>query len=231
MRPRVLIIEDDSATAAFLAATLADAADARVARSLHDANLALATTRFDAWLVDLGLPDGDGATWLQERREAGQDAPALAMSADLDPSRHASLKAAGFADALAKPCAAARLQRCLQGMVPALARPWNDAAGLAATGQSADILSRLRALFLAELPGQVAAITLALDAGDIATALSILHRLRSGCGMVGAEALAASVANLQRRPDDVDYRARFVAEVATVQDRGLNETNGPAPTR
>jgi DNA-binding response OmpR family regulator len=217
MRSRVLIVEDDAATAAFLLGTLDAFADVRWARTLVEAGQALADDRFDVWLVDLGLPDGDGQTWMQEQRRAGRDAPVLAMSADLEPGRVAELRALGFADALRKPCDWATLHRHLKAVVPALADRWNDAAGLAAAGRSPALLERLRGLFLGELNTQCAAVLASLDANQTDAARQVLHRMRSGCGMVGAEALGAAVANLYRQPADARYREAFVAEVTALR--------------
>ena len=70
-RSTLLVVEDDSATATFLADNLtADGYDLHVAESARDA-LRLLQTKFpDLVLVDLGLPDGDGLDLISRVRES-----------------------------------------------------------------------------------------------------------------------------------------------------------------
>jgi two-component system response regulator QseB len=78
---RVLIIEDSERLAVLLADALRKqgfAADA--AHSLAGADDALAAARYDAIILDLGLPDGDGLDWLKQKG-AATTAPVLALTA------------------------------------------------------------------------------------------------------------------------------------------------------
>ncbi|WP_396271359.1 response regulator [Ideonella sp.] len=50
-------------------------------RSLKAARQALQDHVFDLFLLDLGLPDGDGMSWLRELRTAGSQAAVLILSA------------------------------------------------------------------------------------------------------------------------------------------------------
>jgi DNA-binding response OmpR family regulator len=79
---RLLLVEDNDRLAQFVVKGLSDAGFAidRVAR-LADASVALSTGRFDAIVLDLGLPDGDGSDWLKSRRAAGDQTPVLMLTA------------------------------------------------------------------------------------------------------------------------------------------------------
>src|SRR5690606_16958089 len=147
MTARILLVEDDPTTCAFLAtAARGVPADVDVAGSCAAA-LALAghDDHHDLWLVDANLPDGDGASLLATLRARGLRAPALAHTATRDPDALAGLRAAGFRDVLVKPMSIDALQaavravlsRQLRDAVPAKlpAAPsgiWDDAAALAA---------------------------------------------------------------------------------------------------
>jgi DNA-binding response OmpR family regulator len=78
----ILMIEDDLAIGRALLAVLQDEGHLVVWLRLADGVLArLQQENFDAVLLDLGLPDGDGATLLQQVRAAGLSVPVLIMTA------------------------------------------------------------------------------------------------------------------------------------------------------
>jgi two-component system response regulator QseB len=70
---RLLLIEDNDRLASAVAQGLKTAGFAvdQVALAA-EASSALVTTPYDAVVLDLGLPDGDGMTLLKERRAGGQ---------------------------------------------------------------------------------------------------------------------------------------------------------------
>lgn len=79
---RLLIIEDNVRLAGLLADGLARRGlVCDCAPDLAAADDALAAARYDAVVVDLGLPDGDGLEWLHARRRGGFDVPALILTA------------------------------------------------------------------------------------------------------------------------------------------------------
>ncbi len=212
MNPRLLLLEDDPVGAGFLAEALAPlglpvdhaptlAAAARIAGPAHV-----------LWLFDLNLPDGLAVDLLEPLRRRGLAAPALALTADDSPATQAWLRARGFDDVLAKPIDAGALRAAVSPWLP---RPrWDEAAARAALGGKDDAVRRLRQLFLADLPGQAAAIRAALDAGDLAAVRALLHRLKGACGFVGAAALQQAVASLSAQPADDAARAAFDARIA-----------------
>jgi DNA-binding response OmpR family regulator len=208
MTPRLLIIEDDPATAQFLLAVLSPVATVAAVDTLEAASACVSASAYDLVLLDLNLPDGQGATWFEAQRAAGWPVPAIALSADLGLAQQVALKARGFANALGKPCQADAVVAAVRAVVPALATRWNDVAGLAASGHSAAILERLRGLFLDELPRQRERLIAARAAGDADAQRAVLHQMRSGCGLVGAEALGACVARLNGElASDVHWQA------------------------
>jgi CheY-like chemotaxis protein/HPt (histidine-containing phosphotransfer) domain-containing protein len=219
--PRILLVEDDATSRAFLAAALA-ALPARVAAATGAADaLALAATGppFDLWLVDAHLPDADGASLLAALRLLAPAAPALAHTAMRDPACAESLRAAGFDGVRRKPVALAVLRAAVRDALRAgadadanaavaIAEP---AAAWPATIDAPLRMATLRALFHAELPVQRAAVEDALANGDATAAAGVLHCLRASCGFVGAAALGAAVRALQADPASLDALRRFRA--------------------
>lgn len=216
MNPRLLLLEDDPVSAAFLAQGLASL-PARV-----DTAATLATAREAArggghalWLFDLRLPDGRGEDLLAELRAAGMHVPAVALSADPVPGL------AGFARVLAKPLGLHELLEAVRDLLPPEALPpWDDTAGLAAVAGQAAALATLRAMFREELPGQCRAVRAACLDGDADAARAHLHRLKAGCGFVGALPLLAAVRALHEQPGDATALARFEACVARALETG-----------
>lgn len=214
--PQVLLVEDDPISREVLALALAGVpAAVTVAASLHDARAALADTVFDAWLVDAHLPDGAGIELLSVRPASTM---ALAHTAATDATVLDRLIAAGFAEVLVKPLAAADVQavvrRVLGLQVEPLASPagcakhptWDDAAALRALGGDPRHVAGLRGLFVRELEPTLSRLHGAFDAGDAAALHAELHRLAASCGFVGAARLGAAVAQAAARPLAPDTR-------------------------
>ena len=226
MTARILLVEDDPTTCAFLAAAAQGVpAEVDVAGSCAAA-LALAGDhdRHDLWLIDANLPDGDGAGLLATLRARGLRTPALAHTAALEPGLFAALREAGFREVLVKPMPATTLQVAVRDAlglcVPEAAPPalrtaaieaaWDAAAALAALNGERAHVDALRKLFLGELPDACGNVREAAHAGDVDTLRATLHRLRASCGFVGAARLAAAVAGLQASPHSGPALARFL---------------------
>lgn len=124
---RLLLIEDETELARLVKANLGRegfAVDA--VETIEDARAALGAARYDAILLDLGLPDGDGLTLLAEMRRAADATPTIAVTArDAIDDRVAGLNA-GADDYLVKPFALSELLARLRAV---LRRP-NGALGL-----------------------------------------------------------------------------------------------------
>lgn len=231
MMPRILLVEDDPTTAAFLATAagalpaIVDTVATRAAACAQTANIAYAV-----WLVDAHLPDGDGAGLLTELRGQGLATPAIAHTASHDARVHQGLHDAGFDAVLVKPLEGAALRAALARVLAARrsariaeAGPrgelaagapagaeredeeplpaWDDVAALRALNGQLAHVDALRQLFLAELPAAHALVAAAAREGDHAAMRATLHRLQASCGFVGAARLGRAVRTLEDAPD------------------------------
>lgn len=230
--PRLLLLEDDPVSAAFLATAL-EAMPARVdvaaslaeAEPLRDAGHAL-------WLFDANLPDGTGGALLARWRAQGLATPALAHTADPRPEERDALIAAGFADVLHKPLAVAQLQDAVKQALDGIetcealthgmqeedatctASPiWDDAAALRALNGNASIVAAMRGLFLGELPAVRMRIADAFAHADVDALHAELHKLQASCGFVGAARVLAAVMALREAPLARDAFVQFEAAV------------------
>lgn len=226
--PRLLLLEDDPVSAAFLSAAL----EALPARVDVAASLAEAETLRDAghalWLFDANLPDGTGGELLARWRAWGLATPALAHTADARPEEQDALIAAGFADVMLKPLTVARLHdavgRALDGIetseAPAHdatrdaaavtgAPHWDDATALRALNDNASIVAAMRDLFLGELPTVRMRITDAFARADADALRAELHKLQASCGFVGAARVLAAVMALREAPTSREAFVRF----------------------
>lgn len=79
---RLLIVEDNERLAGLIAQGLGRRGfSCDIAPDLAAADACLESAAFDAVILDLGLPDGDGMTWLQRQRSLRQLIPALMLTA------------------------------------------------------------------------------------------------------------------------------------------------------
>ena len=107
---RLLVIEDEDRLSGILRSKLSDAGFAvDIAGSAADAEAALELINYDAAVLDLGLPDGDGLTVLASVRRLGKTLPILILTArDAVEDRVGGLNA-GADDYLTKPFAMTEL--------------------------------------------------------------------------------------------------------------------------
>jgi DNA-binding response OmpR family regulator len=107
---RLLVIEDEERLSGILKAKLGDVGfTVDIAASAADAAAALELINYDAAILDLGLPDGDGLTVLKAARRIGKALPILILTArDAVEDRVAGLDA-GADDYLTKPFAMTEL--------------------------------------------------------------------------------------------------------------------------
>lgn len=225
--PALLLVEDDPVSAHFLSAALASL-PARVVVAANCAQALAAADAFDLWLVDANLPDGEGGELLARLHAASPGTPAIAHTADPSPGLRERLLRAGFAEVLVKPLAAARLQDSVCEALglrpvdasagtgtPGPAAPaeadWDDEAALKVLGGQRGHVEQLRGLFLAELPAVRTACLDAFARRDADALRGALHKLRAGCGFVGAIALERAVAAWQDDPASPTLRDAFDA--------------------
>jgi len=83
MPQRVLMVEDDTLCARIVSLVLTSAGHRlRIAASIDAAREALAQERFDAVILDINLPDGNGLHLLRDMRcSAGYEPPVIVLSA------------------------------------------------------------------------------------------------------------------------------------------------------
>ncbi|MCE7032430.1 response regulator [Lysobacter sp. GX 14042] len=220
--PRLLLVEDDPTSRAYLAAAL-QALPARVelAAGMEEALTLAGRGRHRAWLLDANLPDGSGARLLRRLRELDRDTPALCHTADPDPATLAALRDQGFDQIIGKPIEPGALREAVRRHLPAAVplrvaeQPlrWDDAAATRALNGERAHVDTLRGLFLAELPQARARIHQALADGRHDQAHAELHKLRASCGFVGAGQLAARVRALAQDPGSTAALTAFDAAV------------------
>jgi DNA-binding response OmpR family regulator len=114
----ILLLEDDSQTADALRAGITRSGfDVTWAASCAEASRSVATTRFDAVILDLMVPGGSGYDVLEELRGRGDDVPVLILTArDQVPDRVEGLER-GADDYLVKPFAFAELMARLRALL------------------------------------------------------------------------------------------------------------------
>ncbi|MBW3550002.1 MAG: response regulator [Proteobacteria bacterium] len=234
--PRVLLVEDDPTSRAFLTAAAVRTPAETDSADCMSAALALADGEpYDLWLFDAQLPDGSGIELLRQLRERHADTPALAHTACSQPATHAALRAAGFADVVVKPLPAAAVQAAIRGVLGLAAAPevigpsphegpmplWDDNAAALALNGNREHVRVLRGLFLQELAQAGTRIGEALRRGDVVEAQQDLHKLRASCGFVGASRLAAAARELELQPRQEELCERFTqALCATLGGHG-----------
>jgi DNA-binding response OmpR family regulator len=226
--PRILLLEDDPVSAAFLSAAIEGVpATVDVAGTLAEARSKAAAQPHALWLFDANLPDGLGADLLAELRAQGRQTRALAHTADARREALDALIDAGFEEVLLKPLSVAQLQGTvrrlcgnapIQASTPALNRTsqscgkqpiWDDAAALRALNGSRAHVDTMRGLFAQELPQVSMRLTAVLANRDTTALRGELHKLRASCGFVGAARLGAATRDLLDASDDADTVAQF----------------------
>jgi CheY-like chemotaxis protein len=227
--PRILLLEDDPVSAAFLAAALEGLpAQVDVAGSLAEARILITAHTHDLWLFDANLPDGLGAELLAELRARGLRTAALAHTADNRREALDALIDAGFEEVLLKPLSVAQLQGAVrrfcgdasisdaQHLSRNTATPscgkrpvWDDDAALRAFNGNRAHVDTMRDLFAQELPQVSARVSAALADRDAAALRNELHKLQASCGFVGAARLSAATRDLHDAPNAANAVAQF----------------------
>jgi DNA-binding response OmpR family regulator len=221
--PRLLLVEDDATSQAFLAEALsALPAEVDVAGDIAQAVALARTRRHGLWIVDAHLPDGDGLGCLHALRAVATTVPALAITAGNDRAGFDALCAGGFLEVLSKPVGVPLLQATVRRLLgeaprapfrvgePGKLPVWDEARALAAIGGNREALAALRGLFLAELPAVRAGIEAAATAGDADAVKAQLHKLQAGAGFVGAARMSRAIRALGGAPLDAGALEAFL---------------------
>ncbi|MBX9402476.1 response regulator [Lysobacter sp. BMK333-48F3] len=217
--PRVLLVEDDPVTRAFLTAAV-EAMPAQVdgADSLAAA-LALGDAHdYQLWLFDANLPDGSGSDLLARLRMRHPRTLAVAHTATGESEVRERLIASGFCEVLVKPLPASAVRATIRRLLvlpepesaaEASTPAWDDDSAARALNGNRTHIATLRGLFVQELPNARHAIRSAHQLGNVDAVRAELHKLRASCGFVGAVRLAQAVQELQAQPDSAALLARF----------------------
>ncbi|MGY0618854.1 Hpt domain-containing response regulator [Lysobacter sp. A378] len=243
--PRILLVEDDPTSAAFLAAAVG-AVPARVdcSGSVAAAAALANAGRYDLWLLDASLPDGTGAALLAQLQAMHPDIPGIAHTASREPAVLEALALAGFKEVLVKPLSSAHLQATVRQVLGLAAGTgtdidvgtditdnpplWDDEAAATALNGNRDHIETLRRLFSDELPSVRQRVMAAAGAGQLDQLHDELHKLRASCGFVGAARLGASVQALQQGPETTVAISRFDAAAQATLD-GLRASTSTDP--
>ncbi|AJA08568.1 OmpR family two-component system response regulator [Sphingopyxis fribergensis] len=210
---RVLIIEDNSRLAELISHGIAQHGfSGDGVESIDDAEAALISVAYDAVILDLGLPDGDGLEWLRRERPGQPLPPILILTArDGMGDRVAGLDA-GADDYLVKPVEieelAARLRALLRRpgarslpVIRAGKLAFDVAARTARSGNHAIELTRREADLL-EL--------LIRRAGAVVRRSSIEEALYRFDEPVTPNAVEAIVSRLRHKLSEADYPDRLI---------------------
>lgn len=115
---KLLLVEDDAALAKALSDALGNAGMlVEHSATGSEADFLVQTERYDAIILDLGLPDGDGTRWLGQWREAGIDVPVLVLTARERWADKAAGFSAGADDYVTKPFQTAEVLFRLHALV------------------------------------------------------------------------------------------------------------------
>ena len=170
-RPSILVLEDDAAISRFVCASLGAAGMLpRAAGSVGQAEAELRRAAADLLIVDLGLPDEDGVSFISRLRRT-DPAPVLVLSARSQEGTKIEALDAGADDFLAKPFGVGELLARVRAMLRRAGAPpklsstfsldglWFDRTTreLRLDGEAVRLTPRETALFeaLASRPGKV----------------------------------------------------------------------------
>jgi two-component system, OmpR family, response regulator QseB len=120
---RILLVEDNARLSAGLTKTLAARGfSVDAVGDLGSASAAVEVWNYDGIILDLGLPDGDGAEWLKRQRTLGEAPPTMIITARGALEDRVAGLDAGADDYLVKPFEVEELAARLRAM---MRRPGN----------------------------------------------------------------------------------------------------------
>jgi len=113
-RLSLLVVEDEQSLARLWASELARLVEATLAHTLEDARNKLRGRAFDAILLDLHLPDGNGIDLLKEVSGRGDDTAVIILTGNADVNSAIQALRYGAYDYLLKPCRIVELEQHLE---------------------------------------------------------------------------------------------------------------------
>jgi two-component system OmpR family response regulator len=201
---RLLIVEDNERLAALIAKLLADHAFAVDRVATVDAALAaLEVAEYDLILLDLTLPDGEGADVLRRVRQRGHGTPVLVMTARADVVQRVHTLDEGADDYVVKPVS---LEELLARVRALLRRPRQIAGSVLSVG---NVMLDAAALTLTiggrpvEIPRRELGVLLALmtSHGRLLAKQKLTDAVYSFDQDVTPNAMEAVISRLRRRLD------------------------------
>ena len=140
---RILVVEDDADAAAFVSKGLREAGHVVDHAIDGETGLNMASAGdYDAYIVDRMLPRLDGVTLLRRRREAGDETPALFLSALGEVDDRVVVLKAGGDDYLVKPYAFSELLARVEALGRRRAAPANVTTRYQVGDLEIDVLTR-----------------------------------------------------------------------------------------
>jgi DNA-binding response OmpR family regulator len=140
---RLLLVEDDSAIRGFLGRALTEAGyQVDTAANAASAEALALEGNHDAFIIDLGLPDGDGLDLIQRCRAQGSNTPVLILSARRSVDERVRGLEHGGDDYLTKPFALAELLARLRNLLRRATPPQNDPVRLRVGDLQLDLVRR-----------------------------------------------------------------------------------------
>lgn len=206
---RILIADDNNINREFLKAALSEPG-IEIAEAVNgrDALDQYQLQRFDLILMDIRMPEMDGIEATREIRrcQSADQVPTriVGLTADLQLSTTNNLKQEGFDLCLAKPISRETVRQLIAGQPLNEPNPVDEQfpvqdreAALAAAGGNTELLQRLMGMLQKELERFLPEISEAVNAGDYATAVAPVHKLRGSAGYTGCVQLKQTAAQLE----------------------------------
>lgn len=215
---RVLVVEDDEVNRMVTAGLLGHAGIVvTVAATAAEAVRLTEGERFDAVVLDLRLPDGDGVALTRRLRERAPALPIVVLTAYVGEEEEAACRRAGVSAYLRKPTGLSVLVTTLQSLLPmhTVAPPAGGAAldrdrvagHLAVLGEAA--LEAIVRAFDRAGDTALGAMRRARTERDLAAVVDALHALRGAAGQLGLDGVAERAAAIE-----LDARAGDLVAVA-----------------
>ncbi len=190
--PRVLVVDDNRLVRELFVTSLTErGARCRVAGSGAEGLARAAAAAPEVIVLDLALPDGDGADLVPRFRALAPGARIIGVSAHAGPAERARALAAGMDEFIVKPVPLAALWAAVIGAPPAPAAPRPHFELPAA------LRDRLREEFGRELPARRAELAAAMHAADWTRVRATTHYLRNSALVVQATALFEACTGLE----------------------------------
>ena len=199
---RVLVVDDNPLVRELFIAFLTEHGAMCAAAANGREALAQATTsEFNAIILDLALPDGDGTEFVQPLRERSDGARIIGVSAHAGSADRERAMAAGMDDFLTKPVPLGTLAATV---ADERARPRESVPAF----RTADALrERLARQFARELPAQRSELAAALAAREWSRVRALAHYLKNSAVVVRDDALFDVCTGLEQAAAAADETA------------------------